>query len=61
MQRIDALIRPRWTVRVEPRVAIEEGLALAVDDGRIVAVLPVEEAEQRFSAAAYVTTARPTC
>lgn len=53
MQRIDALIRSRWTVRVEPQVAIEEGLALAIDDGRIVAVCPVEEAEQRFSAAAY--------
>ena len=37
MQRVDALIRPRWTVRVEPRVRVEEGLAVAIDDGRIVA------------------------
>src|SRR5262245_47485677 len=52
MQRIDALIRPRWTIRVEPRVAVEEGLAVAVDAGRIVAVLPEAEAEARFTPAA---------
>jgi 5-methylthioadenosine/S-adenosylhomocysteine deaminase len=51
-QRIDALICPRWTIRVEPRVAVEEGLAVAVDEGRIVAVLPRAEAEQRFTATA---------
>ncbi len=44
MQTIDALICPRWTVRVEPAVAAEEGLALAIDAGRIVDVLPVLEA-----------------
>src|SRR5215471_4056579 len=48
MQRVDALIRPRWTIRVEPRVVVEERLAIAVDGGRIVAVVPVEEAEARF-------------
>jgi len=52
MQRVDALIRPRWTVRVEPRVRVEERLAVAVDDGRIVAVLPVDEADRTFAAAA---------
>jgi 5-methylthioadenosine/S-adenosylhomocysteine deaminase len=52
MQRIDALIRPRWTIRVEPRVVVEEDLALAIDGGRIVAVLPAAEAEQRFAPAA---------
>ncbi|HET7131636.1 MAG TPA: TRZ/ATZ family hydrolase, partial [Gammaproteobacteria bacterium] len=52
MQRIDALIRPRWTIRVEPRVAAEEGLAVAVDAGRIVAVLPERDAEARFAPAA---------
>ena len=49
MQPIDALICPRWTVRVEPKVEAEEGLALAIDGGRIIAVLPVGEAEQRFA------------
>ena len=52
MQRIDALIRPRWTIRVEPTVAAEQGLAVAVDAGRIVAVLPEREAEARFAPAA---------
>jgi 5-methylthioadenosine/S-adenosylhomocysteine deaminase len=46
---IDALICPRWTVRIEPRVVVEEGLALALNAGRIVAVLPVGEAERRFA------------
>jgi 5-methylthioadenosine/S-adenosylhomocysteine deaminase len=53
MQRVDALIRPRWTVRVEPQVRLEERLAVAIDDGRIVAVLPVEEADRTFVAAAH--------
>lgn len=48
MQTIDALICPRWTVRVEPSVVAEEGLALAVDAGRIVDVLPVSAAERRY-------------
>lgn len=52
MQPIDALICPRWTVRVEPKVHAEEGLALAIDGGRIIAVLPVAEAERRFAPAA---------
>ena len=48
MQTIDALICPRWTLRVEPEVIAEEGLALAIDGGRIVAVLPVAEADRRY-------------
>jgi len=52
MQTIDALICPRWTVRVEPRVIAEENLALAVDGGRIVAVLPISEAERLYAPAA---------
>jgi 5-methylthioadenosine/S-adenosylhomocysteine deaminase len=50
MQTIDALICPRWTVRVEPEVVAEEGLALALDSGRIVDVLPVRDAERRYAA-----------
>jgi len=48
MQTIDALICPRWTLRVEPEVIAEEGLALAIDGGRIVEVLPVGEADRRY-------------
>lgn len=47
-QRIDALILPKWTVRVEPTVRAEEGLALAVDDERILAILPAAEAAERY-------------
>jgi len=53
MQRVDALIRPRWTIRVEPQVRVEEQLAVAIDDGRIVAVLPVDEADRTFVAGAH--------
>ena len=49
MQTIDALICPRWTIRVEPETIAEEGLAIAVDAGRILAVLPLGEAERAFS------------
>jgi len=49
MQTIDALICPRWTLRVEPEIVAEEGLALAMDAGRIVEVLPVHEAERRYA------------
>jgi 5-methylthioadenosine/S-adenosylhomocysteine deaminase len=49
MQPIDALICPRWTLRVEPEVIAEEGLALAIDAGRILDVLPVAAAERRYA------------
>jgi 5-methylthioadenosine/S-adenosylhomocysteine deaminase len=49
IQAVDALICPRWTIRVEPHVVAEEGLALAVEAGRIVDVLPVVEAERRYA------------
>ncbi|HEY3518830.1 MAG TPA: TRZ/ATZ family hydrolase [Gammaproteobacteria bacterium] len=50
MQTIDALICPRWTLRVEPEVIAEEGLALAIDAGRIVDVLPVGDADRLYRA-----------
>jgi 5-methylthioadenosine/S-adenosylhomocysteine deaminase len=49
MQTIDALICPRWTIRVEPAVVAEEGLAVAIDAGRILEVLPSTQAEQRYA------------
>jgi 5-methylthioadenosine/S-adenosylhomocysteine deaminase len=49
MQTIDALICPRWTIRVEPDVVAEEGLSLAVHAGRIIDVLPRAAAERRYS------------
>jgi 5-methylthioadenosine/S-adenosylhomocysteine deaminase len=50
METIDALICPRWTVRVEPTVVAEEGLAVAIDAGHIVDVLAVGEADRRYTA-----------
>jgi 5-methylthioadenosine/S-adenosylhomocysteine deaminase len=49
MQTIDALLCPRWTVRVEPTVVAEENLALAIDAGRILDILPVRDAERRYT------------
>jgi 5-methylthioadenosine/S-adenosylhomocysteine deaminase len=48
-ERVDALICPRWTVAVEPDAVPVRDLALAIDNGRIAAVLPRAEAESRFA------------
>jgi len=47
-EHIDALICPRWTIAIEPDVRAVEGLALAIDAGRIKALLPEAEARARF-------------
>jgi 5-methylthioadenosine/S-adenosylhomocysteine deaminase len=49
MERIDTLITPRWCIAVEPTMQVQEGVSLAVDKGRIVALLPTAEALGRFS------------
>jgi 5-methylthioadenosine/S-adenosylhomocysteine deaminase len=48
MQHCDTLIVPRWCVPVEPAGTVLEGHAVAVVDGRIEAVLPLDEARTRF-------------
>ncbi len=48
MEPIDSLLCARWIVPVEPRGVIHEDHAVAVADGRIVALLPRAEAEARF-------------
>jgi 5-methylthioadenosine/S-adenosylhomocysteine deaminase len=45
---IDLLLEPRWIIPIEPAGVILEEHALAVDQGRIVALLPREEAATRF-------------
>jgi 5-methylthioadenosine/S-adenosylhomocysteine deaminase len=50
MQEIDTLIRARWIVPVEPEGLVFEHYALAVDEGRIVELLPQDEAAQRYRA-----------
>lgn len=48
-ERIDALICPRWTVPVEPDTAPQADMAVAIDNGRIRALLPRDEAARRFA------------
>lgn len=54
MEEADLLISPRWVIPVEPHGAVLEGHAVAVSNGRIVAVLPAGEAAQRFPLAEVV-------
>lgn len=46
---IDLLIEPRWLVPIEPHASVLEDHAVAIDGGRIVAVLPVAEAPMRYA------------
>jgi len=55
METVDLLIEARWIVPVVPRNAVLEHHAVAVRDGIIVALLPTDEAERRFSAAERVS------
>ncbi|MCC7081586.1 MAG: TRZ/ATZ family hydrolase [Burkholderiales bacterium] len=48
MQEVDCLIEARWIVPVEPDGVLEEH-AIAVDAGRIVAVLPTQQARRRYA------------
>ncbi len=49
-EQIDTLIEPRWIIPVRPRDSVLEGHAIAVDAGKILALLPAAKAQQRFSA-----------
>ena len=46
---IDLLIEPRWLVPVEPAGVVLEDHAVAIDAGRIVALLPRTDAAARYS------------
>jgi 5-methylthioadenosine/S-adenosylhomocysteine deaminase len=50
MQTIDTLIKARWIVPVEPEGVVLERHAVAIQDGRILELLPSAEAEQRYQA-----------
>ncbi len=47
---IDTLIEARWIVPIEPAGVILENHALAVNDGEIVAILPITDARHRYLA-----------
>lgn len=46
---IDLLIEPSWVIPIEPAGAVLKEHALAVDQGRIVALLPTAEAATRYA------------
>ena len=48
LQSIDTLIEARWVIPVEPHGVTLEHHAVAIDAGRILAVLPIEQARERF-------------
>jgi 5-methylthioadenosine/S-adenosylhomocysteine deaminase len=48
-ERIDALICAKWTIPIEPEIRALSNVALAIDGGRIVELLPRAEAEARFA------------
>ena len=50
MEQADLLIAARWIIPVEPRGEVLEDHAIAVRDGRILALLPAAEAAQQFAA-----------
>jgi 5-methylthioadenosine/S-adenosylhomocysteine deaminase len=49
MQSADYLLCPEWLITMEPNVTAQTGQCVAVANGRIAAVLPLEEALQRFN------------
>jgi 5-methylthioadenosine/S-adenosylhomocysteine deaminase len=51
MDHVDTLITARWIIPIEPFGTVLEHHAIAVRDGRIIAVLPQKQASERFSAA----------
>lgn len=49
-QPVDLIVHPRWTLLAEPEIVAAPGLSVAVDEGRIVAVLPQAEMRAHFRA-----------
>jgi 5-methylthioadenosine/S-adenosylhomocysteine deaminase len=47
---IDTLLLPRWIIPVEPHNVFHENMALAIDQGRIIDILPQETAKQQYQA-----------
>ncbi len=54
MQHCDLLIRPRWTITADADFRVLENTAVIVDEGRIQAVLPVDEATAIYQPSATI-------
>ncbi len=50
MQTIDLLVSPRWIVPIIPRNSFLENHSIAINQGKIVAIIPSEEAHLTFTA-----------
>lgn len=50
MEHVDTLITARWVIPIEPNGCVLEDHAVAIKQGRIVAIEPVKQAVARFSA-----------
>jgi 5-methylthioadenosine/S-adenosylhomocysteine deaminase len=57
MQQVDTLIHAGWVIPVEPADVVLERHAIAVRDGRIVAILPSADADAQFQASQAVRLA----
>jgi len=57
METVDSLVSARWVIPVEPSGAVLAEHAVAVREGRIVAVLPTADAERLYAAASRVRLA----
>ncbi|MEC9313756.1 MAG: amidohydrolase family protein, partial [Pseudomonadota bacterium] len=51
MQTVDMIINARWLVPVNASQQVLENQAIIIKDSRIVALLPIDEAKQQYSAA----------
>ena len=51
MEPVDTLICARWVLPIEPDGTVLDDCAVAIRDGRIVALMPVPLARKRFDAA----------
>ncbi len=50
MKTIDILIHARWIIPIEPHSVILENHSIALDKGRIIELLPTEQANKKFTA-----------
>jgi 5-methylthioadenosine/S-adenosylhomocysteine deaminase len=58
MQHCDTLIAPRWCVPVEPENVVLSDHAVIVRDGRIVDILPVTDAKDKYQPSVYIDKPR---
>jgi len=50
MQTIDTLIHAKWLIPIEPTATVYENYSIAIDNGRIVELLPSSEANTKYQA-----------